>query len=147
MVLVHMICSLLSYGAFLVAFLSGFLFLIQERQLKRKTMGLLFHRLPSLEMLDRLNFMAIGIGFALLSIGVACGLLEARVRFGHWWLGDSKESLTLLLWLSYLLLWVVRLRATLRGRRVALLSILGFSFVLFTFIGASWVMPSWHPYV
>ena len=77
MVLIHMICSFLSYGAFLIAFLSGSLFLIQERQLKRKTIGVLFHRLPSLDVLDRVNFLAIGIGFALLSIGVGCGFIEA----------------------------------------------------------------------
>ena len=145
MVLIHMVCSFLSYGAFLVAFLSGVLFLIQERQLKRKTMGMLFHRLPSLDVLDRVNFLAIGVGFVLLSIGVGCGLIEARLLFQRWWVSDPKEYLTVLLWLSYLLLWLVRLRATLRGRRVALLSILGFSFVLLTFVGASWFMPSWHP--
>ena len=145
MVIVHMLCSLLSYVAFLVACVSGTLFLIQERQLKRKTMGVLFRRLPSLEGLDRLNFFAIGIGFLLLSIGVACGLIGTKVLLGRWWMGDAKECLTLVLWLSYCVLWLVRLCSTLRGRRIALLSILGFSFVLFTFVGASWLMPSWHP--
>ena len=141
-----MICSLLSYAAFLIAFASGVLFLIQERQLKHKTMGVLFHWLPSLEALDRLNFLAIGVGFGLLSIGLMCGVAGERMLLGHWWSGDPKEYLTALLWLSYCLLWIVRLRSTLRGHRVALLSILGFSFVLFTLIGAGWVLPSWHPY-
>lgn len=147
MVVVHTTCSLLSYAAFLLAFVSGILFLIQERQLKRKTLGLLFHRLPPLEALDRINFMAIGVGFALLSIGAASGFLEAGMLLGRWWNGDPKEVLTVALWASYLLLWLMRLRATLRGRRVALLSILGFSLALFTFLGASWIVPSWHPYI
>ncbi len=147
MVLVHTSCSLLSYAAFLVAFVSGLLFLVQERQLKRKRMGLLFHRLPSLGWLDRLNFVAIGMGFVLLSVGALCGILEVRVRLGRWWMGDAKELLTLLLWLSYFILWLLRLRATLRGHRVALLSILGFSLVLFTYIGASHWLPSMHPYL
>ena len=145
MVLVHTVCSLLSYAAFLTAFISGTLFLVQERQLKRKTMGVLFHRLPPLEVLDRINFIAIGIGFALLSIGAAFGFIEAGLVLGRWWNGDPKEYLTVALWLSYLTLWLIRLRATLRGRRVALLSILGFSLVLLTFLGASWLVPSWHP--
>jgi ABC-type transport system involved in cytochrome c biogenesis permease subunit len=145
MLIVHTICSLLSYVAFLLAFLSGMLFLIQERQLKRKTMGRLFHQLPSLELLDRVNFLTIGIGFGLLSIGAACGFLGAAVWLGRWWTGDPKEYLTVVLWLSYLALWLTRLRATLRGRRVALLSILGFSLVLLTLLGASWLVPSWHP--
>ena len=145
MVIAHMICSLLSYAAFLVAFVSGVLFLLQERQLKSKRMGVLFQQLPSLGALDRINFLAISVGFGLLSVGMALGFVGSRVLLGRWWAGGSKENLTLLLWGSYLVLWIVRLRSTLRGRRVALLSILGFTLVLFTFVGASWVMPSWHP--
>lgn len=147
MVLLHMLCSLLSYGAFLVAFVAGVLFLVQERQLKHKRMGLLFHRLPSLGALDRINFLAIGAGFALLSLGMALGLIGVRVWLGRWWMDDAKTYLAVVLWFAYLGLWVMRLRATMRGRPVAFLSVLGFCLVLFTFIGASWLRPSAHPYL
>lgn len=147
MVAIHTICSLLSYGAFLAAFIAGMLFLIQERQLKRKHMGRLFHRLPSLEVLDRVNCLAIGVGFGLLSIGVAYGFIGAKVLLGRWWTDDPKEYLTVALWGSYLMLWLVRVRATLRGRRIALLSILGFGLVLFTFLGVNWLLPTWHTYL
>ena len=142
---VHMTCSLLSYVAFLAAFVSGMLFLVQERQLKRKTMGVLFHRLPSLEALDRVNFLAISAGFGLLTVGVVFGLVGADLLLGRWWTGAPKTSATLVLWGLYLGLWLVRLRATLRGRRVALLSILGFGLVFFTFIGVGRFSP--HPYL
>ncbi len=145
MVWAHMLCSLLSYVAFLIAFLSGLLFLIQERQLKRKTLGKLFHGLPSLGILDRINFLSLGIGFGLLTAGLAFGLLGQHVLLGRWWSGDPKEYFTVGLWALYLALWLIRLRATLRGHRVALLSMLGFSLVLVTFLGASRLMPSWHP--
>jgi len=147
MVLLHMTFSLLSYVAFLIAFLAGLLFLIQERQLKHKHMGVLFHRLPALRTLDRLNFIAIGMGFCLLSLGVVFGVWGARALLGDWWRWDPKETLTLALWGSYLVLWLVRLRATLRGRKVALLSVLGFTLVLFTFLGVSRWLPTWHAYL
>ncbi len=142
--LAHAVCALLSYVAFLIAFVSGILFLLQETQLKRKQMGVLFHRLPSLSALDRVNFLAIGLGFALLSVGVGLGFLSAGQGVGRWW--DPKEWLVVALWASYLVLWLVRLRATLRGRRVALLSILGFSLAMFTFVGISRWLP-WHAYL
>ena len=142
-----MSATLLSYAAFLVAFMAGALFLLQERQLKRKRMGRLFHALPALERLDRVNFLAIGVGFGLLTLGTFCGFLGTGTRLGRWWIGDSKELLTVLLWGSYLILWLMRLRATLRGRRVALLSILGFSLVVFTVLGAHWLAPTLHPYL
>lgn len=138
---VHVLCVLLSYAAFLIAFLSGVLFLIQENQLKHKHMGALFHWLPPLAALDRVNFLAIGVGFALLTLGVGLGMVRSRILAGSWeW--DAGQAMVAALWLSYLILWLVRLRATLRGRRVALLSILGFSLALFTFIGIG-QMP-WH---
>ena len=144
---IHQWCSLLSYGAFLAAFISGVLFLLQERQLKRKRMGWLFRRLPSLGSLDRVNFFAISLGFGLLTVGATSGFIEmARLR-GSWWIGDPKEYATVALWAAYFVLWILRERAVLRGRRVALLSIAGFSLVLATFLGAGRLLPSLHPYI
>ena len=147
MIWVHITLSLLSYAAFLTAFIAGILFLIQERQLKRKTMGVLFHHLPSLSALDRINFRAIGLGFSLFSLGLLFGFVELRVALGRWWVEDNKTYLAIVVWASYLGLWVLRLRSTLRGRRVALLSILGFSLVLFTFLETSYFRGTTHPYL
>ena len=140
----HALCSVLSYVSFLVACLSGALFLLQERQLKQKQMGVLFHRLPSLGALDRINVVALGSGLALLTIGLLFGIWESRRLAGRWWMWDPSEIMTAVLWSSYLGLWLVRLRATLRGRKVALLSMLGFTFALFTLLGVSRWLPSWH---
>lgn len=146
MVLVHVACSLLSYVAFLAACVAGGLFLVQERQLKRKTLGVLFHRLPSLEALDRANFIAISVGFGLLSLGLACGMVGGRVLQGRWWRGDPKEVITWVVWAAYCLLWLVRLRATLRGHRVAVLSMLGFTLLVLMAVGAAHLLGSTHPF-
>ena len=147
MVIVHTVSSLLSYVAFLTAFGAGGLFLIQERQIKRKRMGVLFHRLPSLDQLERVNVLAIGLGFALLTVGLSWGLVGSRLLRGVWWTGDPKEILSATLWICYLILWLARLLATMRGRRVAWLSVGMFCVVLFTFVGAGTFLGSWHHYV
>jgi len=143
----HMVCSLLSYGGFLIAFLSGLLFLIQERQLKRKQMGWWFHRLPSLGALEQVNVASIATGFVLLTLGLGFGLIGSRQLLGQWWTGDPKAWLTLVLWAGYCGLWLVRAGATLRGRRIALYSVLGFGLVLFTGLGATWLLQSGHPFL
>ena len=145
MLIVHTVSSLLSYVAFLVAFGSGVLFLVQERQIKGKRMGVLFHRLPSLDQLEQVNVFAIALGFGLLTVGLSLGLVVSRLLRGVWWSGDPKEVLSATLWVCYLILWFARLRATMRGRRVAILSVVGFALVLFTFLGVSWLVPTWHP--
>ena len=142
--IIHITCALLSYAAFLAAFVSAILFLIQDHQLKRKHMGVLFHKLPALGELDRINFLSISIGFALLSCGTILGFIGAGQMTGQWWTGDPKEVMTVLLWGAYCFLWVARVRSSLRGRRVAMLSIMGFSLVLLTFLGIRWI-PTWHP--
>ena len=147
MVLLHIMCSLLSYAAFLVACGAGVLFLIQERQLKRKTIGRLCHQLPALGVSERITTMAMGAGVGLLSVGTVCGFVGTGTFFGQWWTGDPKEYLTLVLWLSSLGLLGWRFRAGLRGRRVAFLAILGFALVLVTSVGLRHLVVSMHPYV
>jgi ABC-type transport system involved in cytochrome c biogenesis permease subunit len=140
----HIGLSLLSYGAFLVACISGVLFLVQERQLKLKQMGRLFHSLPSLASLDRLNLIAIALGFVLFTGGLLVGIAGRREALGQWMTLDAKEGLAYITWFSYAVLLVVRVLATLSHRKIALLSILGFSLVLFTFLGVETLIPSWH---
>ena len=134
---VHITCVLLSYAAFLLAFCSGILFLLQERQLKRKRMGVLFHRLPALDTLDRVNVLAVGWGFALLSVGILVGAVIGRRATGQWWNNDPKVYGTVMLWGIYLLLWLLRVRSALRGRKVAVLSVLGFGLVLVIWLGVN----------
>lgn len=143
----HIAFSLLSYGAFLLACVSGVLFLVQERQLKAKHMGRLFHSLPSLAGLDRVNLAAIAVGFVLFTLGLLCGIAGRYMSFGRWMSLDPKESLAYGTWLAYAILLIVRWLSTLRGRKVALLSILGFSLVLLTFFGIHALLPTWHSYL
>ncbi len=144
---VHSICSLLGYGAFLVAFVAGVLFLIQDAQLKHKRMGVLFHRLPSLESLDRANFVAIGIGSSLLTVGLVFGLRHSHPLLGTTWAGDAVAILAGLLWVAYLGLWWVRMRATYRGRKIAILSVVGFLFAVGVFLGVVRWLPMWHAHL
>lgn len=143
----HIVCMLLSYAAFLAASVSGGLFLLQERQLKRKTMGWLFHQLPALGTVDRVNAVAIGLGTALLTLGTLSGFWGTERVLGRWWTGDPKEILTVSLWGAYVLLWLVRITARWRGHQGAVWSILGFSLVLLTLLGTGWLLSSGHPYV
>lgn len=147
MIQIHVLFTLLSYAFFWAACVVSVLFLVQERQLKRKEVGDWLFKLPSLEVLDRLNLYALGLGFLSLSVGVLFGFLGIFHRFGHWWTGDPKQISSLALWGWYLVVWIVRLRSTLRGKRAALLAVLGFGLVIFTGLGAKMLGNSAHPYV
>lgn len=140
----HIVTALLGNATFTLAFLGGILYLIQERQLKSKNFGFFYKRLPSLEILDALNYYCINIGFVLLTLGIITGSLYAQYTFGSFWQWDPKETMTLIAWLLYAGLLHERLVKGWRGRRAALLAIAGFLVLMATFIGAEFWQRGYH---
>jgi len=115
--------------------------LIQERQLKQKKIGALYYRLPALDVLDRLSYRCITIGFPFLTLGILTGsiwLKTARGGYIDW--QDGRQTATLLTWFLYAALLHGRLIAGWRGRRVAWINIVGFLVILFTFLKLSHFM-------
>ncbi|HEX9780718.1 MAG TPA: cytochrome c biogenesis protein CcsA [bacterium] len=142
---VHAAASWLSYAAFLCAGCAGAGFLLQERQLKRKHHGAIMRSLPSLVMLERVTLGALTAGLVLLGAGIASGMAGTKGRFGEWWLGDPKEVLTIGVWVGYLMVVAGRVLVSMRGRRIAVWSVLGLGGVLVAALGAAW-WASVHPY-
>ncbi len=130
----HIPLTILSYGAFALAFATGAMYLIQERELKTHHLGAFFHRLPSIEQLDQINFRFLAIGLTLLTFGIAFG-------FGAGWDVSQndwpKMIWSLVVWLLYAGLFLGHVTERLPARKVALASITSFVFVLLTFWGIS----------
>ncbi|GJQ58110.1 MAG: hypothetical protein SCALA701_09110 [Candidatus Scalindua sp.] len=144
----HIIPIFLGYSAFTVSFILSIMYLTQERQLKKKAFGPLFESLPSLETLDALMWKTITLGFPLLTIGLASGTIWAKTSniLGELWYLDPKVLLGALTWLIYAALLHLRLGASFHGTKVALVTVIGFFVVVFTFIGP-FFMGSKHAYV
>jgi len=132
---IHIPTTFLGYAAFFVAFSAGIMYLIQERELKRKKPQAFYYRLPSLEICDDLGYRALSVGFPLLTVGIVAGALWANRALTQPWGWDPKIIWSLITWFIYAVLIHYRLSAGLRGRRAAMMSIVGFVIVLFTFIG------------
>jgi cytochrome c-type biogenesis protein CcsB len=133
---VHVTLVIFSYAAFIVTFVCGLMYLIQEHELKAKHFGAAFQRLPALNTCDEIGYRSLSIGFVLLTLGVVTGIIWNNQRDGRPWHNDPKEVMALVTWLVYLFIMHYRLTAGWRGRRVALLSIVGFAVVLLTWLGA-----------
>lgn len=146
-VVIHIVFALVSYIAFLLAFVSGIVYLVEEKHIKKKVPGVLQDNTPSLEVLDRINYWAIASGFILFTVGAVYGVLLARPFWGRTWSWDPKEIWTAITWCIYAFLLWVRATSALRGRRLILLSILGFLFIIFTFIGVNYILGGSHVYI
>lgn len=122
----------------------GILYLLQEHAIKSKSRGFFYRRLPSLELLDAAGYACIAMGFALLSVGLITGFVYAHAVWGRFWSADPKEIWSVITWLLYAALLHQRLTVGWRGRRSAVMAIVGFSVVLFTFLGVNLLLKGHH---
>ena len=139
--LVHSSLAFLSYATFAVAFGAAIMYLIQEHFLKKKRLGPLYQKLPSLVILDEINYRCLTFGFPLLTIAIITGAIWAETAWGTYWSWDPKETWSLITWFIYAALLHGRLTTGWRGKRAAMLSIIGFCVMLFTFLGVN-LLPS-----
>ncbi len=140
----HIITVFLGDAALALACGIGILYLIQEHAIKTKHRGFFFHRLPSLDRLDAAGYAAIATGFAMLTVGLVTGFAYARAVWGRFWSADPKEIWSVITWLFYAALLHQRLTVGWRGRRSAVMAVIGFAVILFTFLGVNFLLKGHH---
>ena len=143
---VHASIAILANGFMALAFCGGVMYLLQEREIKKKKFGIFYDRLPSLEALDNLNQHCLAVGFPLLTLGIITGSVWAKQAWGSYWQWDPKETWSLITWLIYAAILHQRLTVGWRRRRAAIMAIVGFSAVLFTLWGVTYLLGGAHSY-
>ena len=140
----HAALMALSYGAFGLGAVAAVMYLSQERNLKEHRIQALFALLPPIHRLEVVVSRLLVSGFILLTIGLAVGALDlSRLKDPHAYAGDPKIVWSVLVWLLYLGILVVRWRFPQGGRRLALSAVGSFAFVLLTFWGTN-VLSTLH---
>ncbi len=131
---VHAALAFIGYAALFVAWAMGIFYLVQERELKRRTPLSFYYLIPSLERCDTISGQAVLLGFGLLSLAITSGMALAHQTRGEYWLWDAKGITALVAWALYVILLVTRWRAGWGGRRQALLGIGAFTAVVLVFV-------------
>lgn len=137
----HVTLAILAYAAFALSFVLSLLYLIQNRQIRRGRTGVLFARLPALDVIARMNRTSVTIGIVVLSVSVVLGVAWARRVWTV--LIDAKLVWALITLAVYgILLWMDRRGWA--GPRVAVLSIVGFILVLFSYTFVNMYLSQSH---
>lgn len=123
---------------------AGILYLLQEQGIKGKSPGFFFKRLPSLDFLDAVSYTCISTGFALLTFGLVTGFIYAKSVWGSFWRWDVKEVFSMGAWLVYAALLHLRLYSGWQGRNSAVMSVIGFIILIFTFLGVNFFLGGHH---
>ena len=137
----HVTAALLGYAAFALGAVYALLYLLLYRDLKGSRVGLIFQRMPSLEVLSRHNYGALLFGWISLTLAIAFGTiwsyrLNATDQMTISLLSDPKFLSTLLVWVlfglsvagHYLMRWPSRVLAWVS--LVTFLLMLSFSFAI-----------------
>lgn len=132
---IHVIACFMGYAAFVLSFICGFLYFIKWGKIT----------LPG-NILEEINYRSVVIGFPMLSAGILTGAVWAHYAWGSYWSWDPKETWSLITWIIYALFLHMRLVRGWRGRRIALISVIGFLSVIFTYFGVNFILSGLHSY-
>lgn len=135
--LVHAGLLILAAAGVCVGGVASVMYLAQARRLREKVPPQQGMRLLSLERLEEMNRRAITLAFPLLTAGLLIGLFRVAPRLpaAPVWT-DPRVVGSAVLWVVFAILLYLRYGARLRGRRVALLTIVAFVLLLFTLVAS-----------
>ncbi|HEY8172952.1 MAG TPA: c-type cytochrome biogenesis protein CcsB [Dehalococcoidia bacterium] len=136
---IHVGMMMTSYSALSVSFGAAVLYLVQDG--KRR-----FARLPSGKTLEEIAHKSVLIGFPLLAFGIALGAWWANSAWGRYWGWDPKETSALVTWLIYAGYLHARGLRGWRGKRSAMVLIVGYAGVLFTYFAVNLWVTGLHSY-
>ncbi|MCX7990753.1 MAG: c-type cytochrome biogenesis protein CcsB [Proteobacteria bacterium] len=141
---IHVVSAFIGNALFALSFVVSLVYLIENFRLKKKKFDVLGKLLPSITMLDTINYFCIVYGFPFLTLGMITGAIWAQVAIGSYWNNDPKEIWSLFTWFIYAALLHTRLISGWRGKKIAFLSILAFLFLVFSFIGVKFLFKGYH---
>ncbi|MCS6988515.1 MAG: cytochrome c biogenesis protein [Chloroherpetonaceae bacterium] len=138
----HVVSALLGYGAMAIAGVYSLLYLMLLKQIQTNQFGILFERLPNLELFEKMSYNAVLFGFFFLTVAFVAGAI---------WIPNSNISLvdfkligTIVVWAVYGAGLLFRNRLALRGKRMAVMLISGFLFAFLSMTVLNFFSSRFH---
>ncbi len=143
--MLHTLSVVVGYSAFFVGAIYALMFLLLYRALRQKRFGLIFERLPSLDVLASMGIGASLLGLVAFTLVIVLGAVMSFGVFPGFYF-DPKFISAVLVWLVYagavgsyfVLGW--------RGARAVAWSLVGFGVALVSMVGSSVFWRSFHAF-
>jgi cytochrome c-type biogenesis protein CcsB len=140
----HVSVTLIGEAFFAVAFVTSLMYLVADSKEKR---GIPSKSGLTAERLDSVSYRCIAIGFPLFTLGgLVFGMVWAYKAWGTYWSWDPKEVWSLITWFVFALYLHTRIVMGWKGRRSALIAIIGFLAAIFTYFGVNYLLAGLHSY-
>jgi ABC-type transport system involved in cytochrome c biogenesis permease subunit len=142
----HVTLNILAYSAFAISFVLSIIFLVQNRRLRSRKLGVVGWRFPALDVLERMARSSVLIGCVSLAAGMTAGLIWAHRLEGRYWDGDPKVIVTVVIFVIYVGYTFLSQTAAWRGARASALCIFNFMFVIFSYSIVNRYLSHFHRY-
>ena len=129
----HVLTTIAGYAAWTITFAASISYLYLERKPRANP-----------QLFDRMAYRAAFIAFCLLTLGIITGALWGDRVFGQLWFWDPKETWSFITWLIFMAYLHARYTLDWRGKRAAIMAIIGFAAVVFTYVGVDFLLPQIH---
>lgn len=99
------------------------------------------------DILDEITYKSIAIGFPIFTLGgLIFGAIWADQAWGVYWSWDPKETWSLIAWFVYAFYLHARLLRGWKGKKIAVVAVIGFVTVVFTYLGVNLLLSGLHSY-
>lgn len=143
---VHVVSALVGYSGITVSAVYGFLYLTLYKDIKLNKFGLIFNRLPNLEVLEKLSYYSAVIGFILLTFAIIFGIIWLPKAFPNFRFTDPKLIGTFIVWVLYGIGILSKTFGKWRGKKVVFLSIIGFVIAILSTMFTNFLSSSFHSF-
>ena len=144
--IIHIVAAAIAGAAFNVGGIASVLYLLKKRAEDRGEVRGYLTWLPSARRIDVLCYRFHAFAFPLWTFTVAAGAIWAEYAWGRYWGWDPKETWALVTWIIYACYLHARSTAGWRGKRAAVLAILGLASFWFNFVGINLLVSGLHSY-
>ena len=143
---IHVAAAITASGLFTVASVLAAVYLAVTRRRTGRLHRALGTIVPDPEKLDDLCFRLLAIAFPIWTFAVVAGAIWAESAWGRYWGWDPKETWAFIIWVVYAAYLHARVTAGWRGRRAAVLALLGAAAFLFNYFGVNMWVVGLHSY-
>ncbi|NNG20770.1 c-type cytochrome biogenesis protein CcsB [Naumannella sp. ID2617S] len=143
----HILAATIAGAAFTVGGAASVLYLIRSRAEQRNEVirGYLA-KLPSAEKIDTVAYSLLAFAFPLFTFVICAGAIWAQYAWGRYWGWDPKETWSLVTWVIYACYLHARSTAGWKGKRAAIIAIIGMVSFWWNFVGINLLVSGLHSY-
>jgi len=144
---IHVAFAIFGYSAITISAIYGFMYLMLYHDIKSSKFGIIYSRLPSLEVLGNMNYNSALIAFIFITLAIILGSVWSSMSINTYWNWDPKLISVLITWLIFGGGVCAKKFLGFSGKKIAYISLLGFFVMLFSMIIVNLFIPTFHEFI